>query len=132
MKKLALILAGATLALTGAAASAKPTRAEQAEANLARMLESRVAGEPVHCITAFDSNRVRVMEHVGIIYDNGGTIWVARVTDPDMLDHWDVPIFKRYGSQLCTTDVIHTVDRSDGHFSGAVFLEDFVPYTRAG
>jgi len=132
MKKLALILAGATLALTGGAVSAKPTRAEQAEANLARMLEGRVAGQPANCISAFDSNRIRVMEHIGLVYDNGGTIWVARVRDPDMLDHWEVPIIQRYGSQLCTTDVRHTVDRSDGHFTGALFLDDFVPYTRQG
>jgi len=132
MKKLTLILAGATLALTGAAASAKPSHAERAEADLARMLEGRVAGEPQNCISAFDSNRIRVIEHLGIVYDNGGTIWVARAKDPRVLGHWDMPIFQRYSSQLCTTDVIRTVDRSDGHFTGALFLHDFVPYTRAG
>ena len=132
MKKLAMILAGAALALTGAAVSAKSTLAEQGEARLARMLEGRVAGEPVNCINAFASNRIEVIEHVGIVYDNGGTVWVARAKDPDMLGHWDVPVIERFSSQLCTTDMIRTVDRSSGHFTGAVFLEDFVPYTRQG
>ena len=129
MKKLALILAGAALALTGAAASAE-TLAERGEAKLARMLEGRVAGEPRNCITTFDSSRLQVIEHVGFVYDSGDTIWVARATDPDMLGRWDVPIVDRFGSQLCTTDMIRTVDRGGGHFTGVVFLEDFVPYRR--
>jgi hypothetical protein len=132
MKNLAIILAGAALALTGTAASAKATLAEQGEARLARMLEGRVAGEAVNCINAMNSNRIEVIEHVGIVYDNGGTVWVARAKDPDMLGRWDVPVIERFSSQLCTTDMIRTVDRSDGHFTGAVFLEDFVPYTRQG
>jgi hypothetical protein len=131
MKKLAMILAGAVVALTGTAASAD-SLTEKGEARLARMLEGRVAGEPASCISAFNSNRVQVIEHVGIVYDNGGTIWVARAKDPKVLGRWDVPIFQRYGSQLCTTDVLRTVDRSDGHFTGALFLHDFVPYTRQG
>ena len=129
MTKLVTILAGAALALFGTAATAE-TLAEKGEARLARMLEGRVAGEPVRCINAFDSNRVQVIEHLGIVYDNGGTIYVARAKDPKVLGRWDVPIIERFGSQLCTNDLIRTVDRSSGHFTGAVFLEDFVPYRR--
>ena len=132
MKTFPLILAGAALALSGGAVSAKSTHAEESEAKLARMLEGRVAGEPQHCISAFDSNRIEVIEHLGVVYDNGDTIWVARAKDPRVLGHWDVPIFERYSSQLCVTDVIRTVDRSSGYFTGALFLEDFVPYTRKG
>src|SRR5688572_27732548 len=107
MKRLALILAGAALALTGAAtATARETLAEKGEARLARMLEGRTPGEPVTCISAFRSNDIRVIEHVGIVYDAGRTIYVARVRDPDMLDQWDVPVFERFGSQLCATDII--------------------------
>ena len=133
MKRLALILAGAALALTGAtAATARETLAEKGEARLARMLEGRTPGEPVTCISAMRSNEIRVIEHVGIVYDAGRTIYVARITDPRMLDPWEVPVIQRFGSQLCSTDIIRTVDRAGGFFTGAVFLTDFVPYTRAG
>jgi hypothetical protein len=132
MKKLALILAGAALALSGATAVSAKSLAEKNEARLARMLEGRVAGEPVTCINAFRSNDIHVLEKVGIVYDAGHTIYVARLTDPDMIDAWDVPVFERFGGQLCTTDIIRTVDRSSGFFTGAVFLEDFVPYRRNG
>ena len=131
MTRLALILAGAALALTGAtAASAKQSLAERGEARLARMLEGRTAGEPQRCISAMRSNDIRVIEHVGIVYDAGGTIYVARITDPRMLDPWEVPVIERFGSQLCSTDIIRTVDRSGGFFTGVVFLSDFVPYRR--
>ena len=88
MKKTVMILAGAALALTGATAVSAETRAEKAEAELAQLLEGRTAGEPVKCITAHNSNRIRVMEHVGIVYDAGNTIYVARTTDPNALDNW--------------------------------------------
>ena len=131
MNRLALILAGAALALTGATtASARMTLAEKGEARLARMLEGRTPGEPVTCISAMRSNDIRVIEHVGIVYDAGSTIYVARLTDPRQIDRWDVPVFERFGSQLCATDIIRTVDRTSGHFTGAVFLTDFVPYRR--
>lgn len=132
MKKLAMILAGAALALTGTTAVSAATAAEKGEAKLARMLEGRTAGEPVKCVSALRSNRIKVIEHVGIVYDAGDTIYVARATNPQSLGHWDVPIIDRVGSQLCSNDVIRTVDRNGGYVTGPVFLNDFVPYTKNG
>ena len=83
MKTLSLILAGAAIALTGAtAATARPSLTERNEARLERMLEGRVAGEPVQCISAMRSNSLQVIEHVGLVYDAGDTIYVARASDP--------------------------------------------------
>ena len=135
MKKLATILAAAAVALTGVAASAETVTdrlTARGEEKLARLLEGRVAGEPVTCINAMRSTRVRVIEHVGLVYDAGRTIYVARVTDPRMLGRWDVPVIRRFGSQLCVNDTMRTVDRSGGYTTGPLFLDDFVPYTRAG
>ena len=132
MKSLALILTAGALALTGTTAASAETRAEKNEAMLARMLEGRTAGEPVKCISALNSNRIRVIDHVGIVYDAGRTIYVARTTNPNQLDHWEVPVIERFGSQLCTNDIMRTVDRGSGHITGVLFLNDFVPYTRRG
>lgn len=121
----------AALALTlPATALVAQDRDERAEAAFAELVEGRVAGEPRSCITAINSNRVRVEENVGLVYEQGDTIWIARARDPHMLGPWDVPVIERYGSRLCRTDVMRTVDRSNGHFTGALFLEDFVPYTQ--
>ena len=131
MKTLATILAGTALVLAGAtAASAKSAAAN--EAKLARMLEGRTAGEPVNCISALRSTNIQVLEHVGIVYESGNTIYVARPSDPDQLRRNDIVVINRYGGQLCTSDMIRTVDRYQGFTTGAVFLNDFVPYTKEG
>lgn len=131
MKVLTTLLAGAALALTGTAASAE-TLVERNEAKLARMLEGRTAGEPVSCITTPRTNKLEVIEKVGVVYDAGDTIYVARPSHPNQLGRSDVVVIQRFGSQLCKTDVTRTIDRMSGHVSGAVFLSDFVPYTKNG
>ena len=133
MNRLSLILAGAAVALTGAASATAETRAEKGEAQLAKMLEGRTAGEPVQCISALRGARVQVIEHVGIVYDAGKTIYVARPTDPHMLGRNDALVLSRFSpSRLCVQESMRTVDRYDGFGTGVVFLEDFVPYTKAG
>ena len=131
MKTLATILAGTALVLAGATAATAKS-AEENEAKLARMLEGRTAGEPVNCISALRSSRVQVIEHVGIVYDSGNTIYVAKPSNPESLDRDDILVIDRHGSQLCSTDVIRTVDRYQGFTTGAVFLDRFVPYSKAG
>ena len=132
MTKLAALLAGAALALTGTAASAATT-AEKGEARLARMLEGRTAGEPVGCITTLRANKLQVIDEVGLVYDAGETIYVARPTDPRMLRRTDALVMERFSpSRLCVDEPIRTVDRQGGYFTGVVFLQDFVPYTREG
>lgn len=132
MKTFGIILAGAALALTGASAANAETLTEKGEAKLARMLEGRTAGEPVSCISAMRSNSLQVIEHVGLVYDAGDTIYVARPSDPNQLGRNDVVVIQRFGGQLCDTDVIRTVDRYQGYTTGAVFLDKFVPYTKRG
>ena len=131
MKRTFVAIATAALALTGTQAQAE-TRMEKNEARLAQMLEGRVAGEPQSCVSAFRTNDIEVLEYVGIVYDAGDTIWVARATDPRSLGMNDIPIIDRFGSQLCRHDVIRTVDRYSQFTTGAVFLQDFVPYTKEG
>ena len=130
MKRLLAIAAATAIAATTITAQAE-TREEKGEATLARMLEGfRESGEATACITAMRANRITVIPYVGVAYDDGDTIYVARVVDPSMLGDYEVPIFERFGSQLCTTDVLRAFDRSNPNFSSVVFLKNFVPYTR--
>ncbi len=130
--KIAMIAttAAAATALALAIPAAAQDYAERAEAAFQELVEGRVAGEPRSCINPQNSNRLRVVENVGLTYRQGDTLWVARVRDPRDLGPWDVPIIERYGSLLCRHDVIRTVDRNAGFFTGNVFLEDFVPWTK--
>lgn len=133
MHKLAVLFATAAALAGGATvASAKsPSAAERNEARLATMLEGRTAGEPRHCIAAMDSDKLEVIEFVGMVYDAGDTIYVARARNPRMLGSSEAPIVQRTGSTLCTSDVTRTFDRHSG-MTGVVFLDDFVPYTKQG
>ena len=97
---------------------------------LAKLLEGRVAGKPVTCINAFPSDDLHVIDGTALVYGRGKTIYVNVTRNPEDIDGDDVLIVRRTGSQLCRLDNVTTVDRFSGMFSGAVFLTDFVPYTR--
>lgn len=114
---------------TEAEAPAMPTKGEQ---RLARLLEGRVAGAPQSCIRNLPSQRMQTIEGVAYVYGSGNTIYVQRTRDPSAIDDNDTLVVTRYGggSQLCRFDFATTIDRYNGFFTGAVFFDDFVPYTR--
>ncbi len=126
---LASAAAGLALAMSGPAAAQESEYGERSDAAFAELLEGyAVSGEAETCISVFNSNRLRVVDHVGLTYRRGDTLWVARASNPDALGTWDIPIIERFGSSLCRHDVTRTIDRSSGIFSGVLFLEDWVPY----
>ncbi len=112
-----------------AGAAAKPMT--KGEKRLAKLLEGREAGKPVSCIHTTPRQRVETIEGAAYVYGQGNTIWVQRTTAPEQIDDTDALIVNRFsGSELCRFDITTTVDRFNGFFTGAVFFEDFVPYTR--
>lgn len=131
MKSLFVALGAATLALAATPALAE-TVVEKGEAKFAELTEGRTAGEGRSCISAMRSNDIQVVEHLGITYEDGDTLWIARASNPRSLGYSDVPIFERYGSQLCRQDIIRTVDRYSQFATGVVFLDEFIPYTKQG
>ena len=126
MRKLITLLAG-TLML-GGVAQAKP---QDREAELARALQGRVAGEPVHCIDLHRVRGSRIIDDTAIIYDAGGIVYVNRPENgADQLNQWDTMVTRTSSTQLCNIDTVTMVDRASHTFSGVVFLGDFVPYRR--
>jgi hypothetical protein len=108
--------------------TALPTRGEQ---RLAKLLEGRVAGEPVRCIRAFRNLPMQTIDRTAYVYGSGSTIWVQRTRAPEQIDDGDyLQVLRRDSSQLCRDDQTVQVEAFSGIFSGAVFFEDFVPYTR--
>ena len=133
MKTFVTATAAAVFALGATAASAGvPGEYNRGEERLARMLEGHVqSGEPKQCISTISNRNIQVVEHVGIVYDAGKTIWVARARNGQYIDSNDLPVIHRWNSsQLCANDRIQLVDRGSGMYGGVLFLEDFVPYTR--
>jgi hypothetical protein len=101
------------------------------EKRLAKLLEGRVAGEPVRCIRSLPNQRFQTIDKTAYVYGSGNTIYVQRTRDPEAIDDSDALVSRRFNaSELCRLDVMTTIDPFLGFFTGAVFFEDFVPYTR--
>lgn len=128
MRKIALLLAAATVLATGPALQAKERLTGEQE--LAKLLEGRVAGEPVSCIPLHRTTDARIIDKTAIVYDSGRTIYVNRPRHADSLDDDDIMVTRLHTSQLCRLDTVRLHDRSGHFFTGFVGLEDFVPYRR--
>lgn len=114
---------------TKAEAEAAPMT--KGEKRLAKLLEGRVAGEPVRCIRTFPNLPMQTIEKTAYVYGRGDTIYVQRTANPADIDESDALVTRRFNaSELCKLDQMTTIDRVLGFFTGAVFFEDFVPYTR--
>ena len=135
-----LPLAVAGLSLSPLAAQDAPDVSAEAAANpdetkgekrLSKLLQGRVAGEPQTCIRSRPTERMQTIDGTAYVYGSGNTIYVQRTQSPDRIDDTDALVIRRFdASQLCKLDTITTIDPFTGIFTGVVFFENFVPYTR--
>jgi hypothetical protein len=118
-------------ALVLATASAQAAPRLGGEAELAREIEGRVAGEPIRCLPFHRIGSSRIIDDTAIVYDTGSTIYVNRPrAGRESLDRWDTLVIRAFGSQLCSSDVVHLYDSSSRMQTGFVFLGEFVPYRK--
>ena len=128
MRAFVLTLVAAAALLTGPALEAKPRLSPQQQ--LDKLLDGRVAGTPVHCISNYDTRNMQVLDKTAIVYGWGNTIWVNTPRNAADLDSDDIMVTRISGSQFCNLDIVNTVDRSGGFTTGFISLGDFVPYRR--
>jgi hypothetical protein len=129
MKKLIPLIA-ASLALGSAPASAAREPVDR-EAELARAIGNRVAGEPVDCIDLHRIRSSRVIDDTAIVYDAGGTLYVNRPrAGAESLNRWDTLVTRTPSTRLCSIDTVRLVDLTSRMMTGIVFLGEFVPYRR--
>ena len=130
--RIAIAAAAALAALTlPGAATADEKVNPKGEAELAKMLEGRVAGQPVRCVSTSMLGQSTVIDKTAIVYRAGSKLYVNRPRGgADQLNDDDILVTKIYGSQLCNVDKIDLVDRGSRSWSGFVVLGDFVPYTK--
>ena len=124
--------AGLALATAGllAAPAAGAREKLDGEAKLAKMLEGRVAGEPVNCIQMHPRTDLTVIDGTALVYERGNTIYVNRTAHPHDLDRRDTHVTRSYSSRLCRQDIVMTYDLPIGMYTGSINLEDFVPYRK--
>lgn len=132
IRRMITVLAGASL-LAGPLAAAAPAAPQmtKGEAKLAKLLEGRVAGEPQRCARTSPSANIEIIDDTALVVGRGRTIYVNVPHDPGSLDDNDVLVMRKLNAnELCRLDSVETRDRSGWFYSGNVFLNDFVPYTR--
>jgi len=129
-RKLLPLLFGAA-AIAAVPAQAQPRERLSGEAELARALEGRVAGEPVNCLNLHSIRSSRTIRGTALLYEVGNTVYVNRPrSGADRLDGWSAQINESNNSMLCSIDTVRMVDLSTGIMTGIVFLDEFVPYRR--
>ena len=121
-----LLIAGIALA----AAPAQALKRASPEAQLAKALEGRVAGEPVDCLDIKDIRSTRIIDRTAILYEaTGGRLFVNRPEGAGTLHRADVMVNKVWGGRLCEVDVVDLLDGGAHIPTGFVMLGKFVPYT---
>ena len=126
-----LLLGLATLILAVAPARTSPQ--ERGQADLDKQLAGLVPGNPVDCVNLGRIDGSNIVDRTAIVYRGlGGTLWVNRPRNADMLREDDVLVQFIYGSQLCKLDDIKLLDRVSRMERGFVGLGEFVPYTKPG
>lgn len=128
MRKIVIALATATALLAAPGLQAKQKLTGEQE--LSKLLEGRVAGKPVSCISLADTRDSRIIDKTAIVYDAGSVIYVNRPRHAQSLDNDKVMVTRLHTGQLCRLDTVQLHDRSGFWWSGFVGLEDFVPYRR--
>ena len=123
-----LTLSTAALVVSGCAMAASK---QDPAAELAKMLDGRVAGPPVTCIDLPRAQGNRIFDRTAIVYDYGSTIYVNYPqSGANALSSDDILLTKTFGTQLCKMDIVRMVDRSIGFPKGFVSLGPFIPYKR--
>jgi hypothetical protein len=101
---------------------------QKGETKLAKILEGRVAGPPVHCLGRGQRDNMEVIDRTALVFKDGKTYYVNRPGGVNFLTWTDVPVFKIWGDQLCSKDIVHLRDRSSGLGGPSMIMGDFIPY----
>jgi hypothetical protein len=121
----------AALMAGSACAATSPTVAQRGEADLAKAISGRVAGEPVRCLPLRGNDSAEVYGGTAIVYRGiGNTLFVNRPDGANMLHRDDIPVQRVFGSQVCRGDQVRLLDRLTRYPRGFVRLTEFVPYRK--
>ena len=127
MRNLAnVLLAASMVAAPVAAARQSP------DAQLARLLQGRVAGKPVSCINLGRSSDDSIkIPGLAMAYRQGSTWYVNRFSDDcQRLSDDTILVTRTPGSQLCRGDSADLISASSHMPVGFCIFDDFVPYTK--
>jgi predicted pyridoxine 5'-phosphate oxidase superfamily flavin-nucleotide-binding protein len=120
------------LIATAAAALTIPAQAQDRgrEDELARLLQGRVAGEPVRCVNQRLARTTRIVNGTAFVYRIGNVLYVNRPrVGAETLDRRYALVTRRNSSLLCAGDPVQSTDLYSG-ITKLVIPDDFIPYRR--
>jgi hypothetical protein len=124
-----LLAAGATLA---GCSTAPEVRTPQAELELSKALEGKVAQRPVSCLQTYRTGDMTVIDDGTILFRQGRTVYRNDLNGGSCNQlgrgHYTL-VTRQYGSGLCRGDIAQVVDLTSGATVGSCSMGDFVPYT---
>lgn len=103
------------------------------QARLQQLLEGKLAGAPVSCITHRQADDMTVISDNTVLFRDGSRVFRndfngARCTG--LGSGFYAMQTRTSGSGLCRGDIVNIVDTRTGMMVGTCTLGDFVPYTR--
>lgn len=135
MRLMSLALASGLLA--SCTTAPQPTyRSEAKNAELAKLLEGKVAQRPVTCLPHYRADDMRIIDEETIAFRDGGRqTYVAHM--PGGCSNLGVGstaiVTELHGTaDLCRGDIARVVDTVNGMTIGSCAWGDFTPYTRPG
>lgn len=136
----ALAAAAATLSLTACAYGPRDAQRDaltpEQSAELAKLVEGKVAQEPINCLPPGlrSASNVRISDNVLAYRQGRGTVYVnnLRSSCPGLARDWDIIVSEQLQGRPCNGDIIRLVDRTSGMFGGSCVLGEFTPYKDAG
>ena len=136
MHKLILTLALLPLsACTTSNLDAPPQFSAREEKELARLLENKVPGEPVTCISSFKSSDLRALGDNTLVYRASKDLVYRNTLQGGCsgLSRGDTLVMNRTSaSQYCRGDIARVVNLMSGAMTGSCALGDFIPYRTSG
>src|SRR3546814_16449637 len=121
-----LIPAIVAAAAVAAAPAATAREKLEPEAELAKLLEGRVAGEPQKCIPLSTARSSQIIDKTAIVYKVGSTLWVNRPAGgAESLDDDDILALRTPGSQLCRIDTLELHHSSEERRAGKEWFTTF-------
>lgn len=122
------------LGLAACATTGEPQgRSPEAQRELARWLDGRVAGRPQTCLPTYRSGDMVVIDAQTILFRDGpNRVWRTDVNGScNGLGRPGYALLTRqFGSgQLCRGEIAQVIDTTNGFTVGSCSFGDFVPYT---
>lgn len=100
---------------------------------LDKQLADKVVGEAIQCLSNFrNTDSIRVSDTI-LLYRSGGNLVYRndlKSSCPGLARDSDIMVVRQFGSQTCSGDFFHLVDRSSGTRGPTCVFGDFVPYRK--